>query len=121
MSTSSVPNSAATGQLKRDPLRLIDVDHVKFLVGNAKQAAYFYAQSFGFEIEQISDLTTGSRDEAAYLLTQGNIRFLISTGLTPDHPANQEVALYGDGIQDIAFTVDDAEADYREALKRVAQ
>ena len=27
-----------------DPLALIDVDHVRFYVGNAKQAAYFYAQ-----------------------------------------------------------------------------
>lgn len=121
MSTSSAPNPAASGKKQKDPLRLIDVDHVKFIVGNAKQSAYFYAQSFGFEVEQVSDLTTGSRDEASYLLSQGNIRFLISTGLTPDHPYHQEVALYGDGIKDIAFNVDDAEAAYREALKRGAE
>ena len=33
-----------------DPLALIDVDHVRFYVGNAKQAAYFYAHTFGFNI-----------------------------------------------------------------------
>ncbi len=104
-----------------DPLRLIDVDYIQFYVGNAKQAAFFYAHSFGFEIEQISDLTTGVRDSATYLLTQGNIRFLLTSGLTGDHPANQEVALYGDGIKDIAFTVDDAEAAYHQAIANGAQ
>ena len=39
-----------------DPLQLIDVDHVRFYVGNAKQAAFFYANCFGFQIDQVSDL-----------------------------------------------------------------
>lgn len=108
-------------QKSADPLRLVDVDYVQFYVGNAKQSAYFYAQAFGFEIEQVSDLTTGVRDAASYLLTQGNIRFLLTTGLTPDHPAQHEVGLYGDGIKDIAFTVDDATAAYEQALKNGAE
>jgi 4-hydroxyphenylpyruvate dioxygenase len=105
----------------RDPLRLVDVDHIRFYVGNAKQAAHFYAQCFGFEIEQYSDLTTGNRSEASYLLTQGNIRFVLTTGLRPDHPAQDEVRLYGDGIKDIAFAVDDAVAAYEQALKNGAE
>ena len=47
-----------------DPLQLIDVDHVRFYVGNAKQAAFFYASAFGFQVDQIADLTTGIRDRA---------------------------------------------------------
>ncbi len=105
----------------RDPLRFIDVDHVQFYVGNAKQAAFFYAFCFGFEIEQVSDLTTGSREVASYLLTQGNIRLLLTSGLTEQHPASQEVARYGDGIKDVAFTVDDAVAAYEQALANGAQ
>jgi 4-hydroxyphenylpyruvate dioxygenase len=104
-----------------DPLRLIDVDHVRLYVGNAKQAAFFYAHCFGFQIVQYRDLTTGSRDEASYLLTQGNIRLLLTSGLNADHPAQQEVALYGDGIKDIAFTVDDATAAYQRALANGAE
>jgi 4-hydroxyphenylpyruvate dioxygenase len=64
-----------------DPLHLIDVDHVRCYVGNAKQAAFFYAHAFGFTVQQYRDLTTGSRDEASYLLTQGNIRLMLTTGL----------------------------------------
>ncbi len=100
-----------------DPLALIDVDHVRFVVGNAKQAAYFYAHTFGFQIDQVSDLTTGSRDVAAYLLTQGNIRLLLTTPLTPTHPLAEELRMYGDGVKDIALTVFDAAAAYEQARR----
>ena len=103
-----------------DPLQLIDVDHVRFHVGNAKQAAFFYAHCFGFQIEQVNDLTTGNRDSATYLLTQGNIRFLLTSGLTAEHPASLEVAMYGDGVKDVAFTVFDAEKAFERAVKNGA-
>jgi 4-hydroxyphenylpyruvate dioxygenase len=106
---------------KADPLALIDVDHVRFYVGNAKQAAYFYAHTFGFQVEQVADLTTGSREEASYLLTQGNIRFLLTTGLSKDHPAQQEVLKYGDGVKDVALNVHDAIAAYEQAIRNGGQ
>ena len=117
--SSAAPSSEPKNS--NDPLRLIDVDYIEFYVGNAKQAAYFYAQAFGFEIEQLSDLTTNARSSASYLLTQGNIRFLLTTGLTTDHPAQKEVGLYGDGIKDIAFSVEDSAVAYELALKRGAE
>jgi len=104
-----------------DPLSLIDVDHVRFFVGNAKQAAYFYAHTFGFRIDQVADLTTGSREEADYLLTQGNIRLMLTTPLTKDHPAAEEIKLYGDGVKDVALTVFDAEKAYEKALSNGAE
>ena len=108
--TTAVPDAVSRTASSTDPLALIDVDHVRFWVGNAKQAAYFYASAFGFQVEQISDLTTGNRATAQYLLTQGNIRFVLESALTKDHPAAEEVRRYGDGIKDVAFTVFDAEA-----------
>ena len=110
--TPSAATSAAT-----DPLQLIDVDHVRFHVGNAKQAAFFYASAFGFQVEQIADLTTGSRDRAMYLLTQGNIRILLESSLTKDGVAAQEALRYGDGVKDVALTVFDAEKAWRQAVK----
>jgi 4-hydroxyphenylpyruvate dioxygenase len=104
-----------------DPLNLIDVDHVHFYVGNAKQAAFFYAYCFGFQIDQVSDLTTGNRESASYLLTQGNIRLLLTCGLSADHPASREVARFGDGIKDVAFSVDDAAAAYEQAISNGAE
>jgi len=119
MTTVSRQPSAA-GQAGSDPLQLIDVDHVRFYVGNAKQAAYFYAFAFGFQIEQVADLTTGSREQATWLLTQGNIRFLLTSGLGKDHPASHEVMQYGDGVKDVAFTVFDATKAYERAIKNGA-
>ncbi len=121
MSTASSPDAASHADKANDPLRLIDVDHLRFYVGNAKQAAYFYAQCFGFEIEQISDLTTGSREQASYLISQGNIRIILTTPLISEHPAQQELTLYGDGVKDIAFSVDDASLAYEQALKNGAE
>ena len=114
------PTPAAKIQTATDPLQLIDVDFVRFHVGNAKQAAFFYAHCFGFQIEQVCDLTTGSRDAAHYLLTQGNIRFLLTSGLTAEHPASLEVAMYGDGVKDVAFNVFDAEKAFEKAMKNGA-
>ena len=118
---SSTPVAAPTTAQGTDPLQLIDVDHVRFYVGNAKQAAHFYASAFGFQIEEFSDLTTGSREEASWLLTQGNIRFVLTTGLHKDHPASEEVRLYGDGVKDVALTVFDAEKAYEKALANGAE
>ncbi len=104
-----------------DPLRLIDVDHLRFYVGNAKQSAYFYGHCFGFTLDQYADLTTGSREEASYLLTQGNIRLVLTTGLHNGHPAQSEVKQYGDGVKELAFTVRDATAAYEQAIKNGAE
>lgn len=113
----TVPAANPQTGSKTDPLQLIDVDHVRFYVGNAKQAAYFYAHTFGFQVEQFEDLTTGNREQASYLLTQGNIRILLCTGLSKEHPAQRHVQLFGDGIKDIALTVFDAEKAYERAVK----
>ncbi|MHC4082686.1 MAG: 4-hydroxyphenylpyruvate dioxygenase [Planctomycetota bacterium] len=116
MTTASKPSAAPGPGTGTDPLRLIDADHVRFYVGNARQSAYFYAHCFGFDVVQYADLTTGSRREASYLLTQGNIRLLLTTGLHKDHPAQGEVERYGDGVKDLAFTVADAVAAYEAAI-----
>jgi len=104
-----------------DPLHLIDVDYVKLYVGNAKQAAFYYAYTFGFQVTQVDDLTTGNREEASYLLTQGNIRLIVTTGLTKEHPAQRHVHLFGDGVKDIAFTVFDAERAFNKAVENGAK
>ncbi|MBA4028874.1 MAG: 4-hydroxyphenylpyruvate dioxygenase [Planctomyces sp.] len=105
------------GNRSSDPLHFVDVDHVRFYVGNAKQAAFFYASAFGFQVQQVSDLTTGARRSAQYLLTQGNIRFVLETPLTDAHPAAAELLRHGDGVKDVAFTVFDAESAFRQAVR----
>ncbi len=62
------------------------IDHVRFFVGNARQSAYFYRNAFGFDVVAYAGLETGSRDEAGYVLRQGDITFVLASPLRPDHP-----------------------------------
>jgi 4-hydroxyphenylpyruvate dioxygenase len=102
------------------PLRLKSIHHVEFWVGNARQAAYFYRRGFGFSETAYAGLETGHRDHTSYLLTQGKIRFLLTTPMTPDQPASEHLKCHGDGVRDIAFHVDDADRAFEEAVRRGA-
>ena len=54
---------------------------------------------------------TGVRDRASYLLEQHKIRFLLTTPLQPEGEIAAHIHLHGDGVRDIALSVDDAESD----------
>src|ERR1051326_2249943 len=106
---------------EQDFLPLQGFDHVEFYVGNAKQAAYFYSNAFGFTPISYSGLETGVRDRTSYVLAQGDIRFVFTTALQPDHPVSEHVRLHGDGVKVVALTVDDARRSYEETTKRGAR
>lgn len=95
-------------------------DHLEFYVGNARQAALFYSKCFGFTNTAYRGLETGSRETASYVMEQGNIRFVLSTGLSPDNPISKSVLKHGDGIAIIALEVPDAINAYKEITKRGA-
>jgi 4-hydroxyphenylpyruvate dioxygenase len=96
-------------------------DHLEFYVGNAKQAAYYYCSTFGFHPIAYAGLETGVRDRTSYVIGQGDIRFVFTTALSPDHPVAQHVLLHGDGVKDVALQVPDAAAAYHAALERGAR
>jgi 4-hydroxyphenylpyruvate dioxygenase len=100
------------------PLRRID--HVRFFVGNARQSAYFYRNAFGFDVVAYAGLETGFRDEAGYVLRQGDITFVLASPLRADHPETERLVIHGDGVQDVAFEVDDVHVAYQEATRRGA-
>jgi len=100
------------------PLRRID--HVRFFVGNARQSAYFYRNAFGFDVIAYAGLETGLRNEAGYVLRQGQITFVLASPLSADHPENRRLTIHGDGVQDIALEVDDVRHAYGEAVARGA-
>jgi 4-hydroxyphenylpyruvate dioxygenase len=101
-------------------LPLKGYDAIEFWVGNAKQAAHFYRTAFGFELVGYAGPETGVRDRASYVLKQRAIRFVLTTGLDPDHEVNRHQALHGDGVRDVAFRVPDAEEAFALAIERGA-
>ena len=55
----------------RDFCPIRRIDHVELYVGNARQAAVFYATCLGFTNTAYRGLETGCRDAASYLMEQG--------------------------------------------------
>ncbi len=96
-------------------------DHIEFYVGNARQAAHYYATTFGFTPTAYAGLETGVRDRASYVLEQGKIRLVLTSALLPGSPIGEHVFIHGDGVKDIALEVPDAEKAYHEAIARGAR
>jgi 4-hydroxyphenylpyruvate dioxygenase len=101
-------------------LPLKRIHHVEFIVGNAKQAAYFYRQALGFSQFAYLGPETGRRDRVSYALRQGKIIFVFTAPLTHEDPMNEFVTLHGDSVKDICFEVDDVDAVYEETTRRGA-
>ncbi|MDX6265736.1 MAG: 4-hydroxyphenylpyruvate dioxygenase [Frankiales bacterium] len=95
-------------------------DHIRFVVGNARQAAHFYATAFGMQLIAYRGPETGSRERAEYLLESGGARFLITAPVVAGTADGEHQARHGDGIVDVALRVSDAERAYALALERGA-
>src|SRR2546423_9378545 len=96
-------------------------DHLELYVGNAKQAAFYYEHALGFTPTAYAGPETGVRDRASYVLEQGDIRFVITSGLRGDSEITRFACAHGDGVKDTALTVPDAANAYREAVQRGAR
>ncbi|MBO0790070.1 MAG: 4-hydroxyphenylpyruvate dioxygenase, partial [Ktedonobacteraceae bacterium] len=106
---------------QQDFMPIQNYDHLEFYVGNARQAAYYFSNAWGFTPIAYAGLETGLRDRSSYLLEQGNVRFLVTSPLGPEGPIPEHVKLHGDGVKVIALRVDDTARAYREATSRGAQ
>ena len=95
-------------------------DHLELWVGNAKQAAYYYEHAFGFARTAYAGPETGVRDRVSYVLEQGEIRFVLTSGLRADSPVTQFACKHGDAAKDIALRVPDTTEAYRQAVSRGA-
>jgi 4-hydroxyphenylpyruvate dioxygenase len=107
--------------MEENPLRLKGLHHIEFLVGNARQAAYFYRNAFRFSLKAYAGLETGRRESASYVLQQGAARFVFSTPLNPEGAMSEHIRKHGDGVRDIAFEVEDADQSFELALSFGAQ
>ncbi|MFN8139237.1 MAG: 4-hydroxyphenylpyruvate dioxygenase [Fimbriimonadales bacterium] len=104
----------------QDSFPIRKIDHLRFVCGNAMHTAEWYRQVFGFDIKAYSGLETGSKREASYLLTQNDVRFVISSPLVPDHPEGTFLSTHGDFVRDICFEVDDVDWAFKTAIERGA-
>jgi 4-hydroxyphenylpyruvate dioxygenase len=107
---------AVAHDTSHDPFPVTGLDHVRFYVGNAKQAAHYYSTAFGMTCVAYRGPEQGERDHADYVLVSGSARFVFTGGVHAGSEAARHHARHGDGIADIALEVPDVDAAYAYAL-----
>ncbi|XP_047238639.1 4-hydroxyphenylpyruvate dioxygenase [Girardinichthys multiradiatus] len=106
---------------KHEQGRFICFDHLTFWVGNAKQAASYYCNKLGFEPLAYRGLETGSRDVVSHAVKQGKIIYVFSSALSPGNKEmGDHLVKHGDGVKDIAFTVENCDFLVQKACERGA-
>ena len=93
----------------QDPFPVTGWDAIVWVVGNATQAAHFFVSAFGMDLVAYSGPETGNRDHAAYVLTSGAVRFVVTGGVDPASPLHDHHRTHGDGVVDIALSVPDVD------------
>ncbi len=96
-------------------------DYVEFYVGSAKMAVYWHAKAMGFDIKGYSGPETGVRDRVSFYLEQDQIRFVITSAISPNaYDVSSFVTNHGDGAKRWAYSMDDVEAAFNEAVSNGA-
>src|SRR5919198_5059375 len=120
MAQQAAPASATTPVPDHDFMPLNGIHHVELYVGNALQAAYYYARAFGFRRIAYRGLETGTRDQVSHVLQQGRFRLVLTGALHSASPIATHQHKHGDGVKDISLRVPSVDRAYREATSRGA-
>lgn len=102
--------------------KFLKFDYLTFWVGNALQAAQWYVARFGFRPFAYRGMEHGEREVATHVVKQNDIVLAFCSPLQPGNKqfgAHQEQ--HGDGVRDVAFTVENARAIYEAAVKKGAK
>ncbi|GAA4912308.1 4-hydroxyphenylpyruvate dioxygenase [Stackebrandtia albiflava] len=95
-------------------------DHIRFYVGNAKQAAHYYSTAFGMTLIAYRGPEQGHREHAEYVLKSGGVVFVLAGGVTADSAATRHYAKHGDGVIEVALEVPNVDDNYAYAVKQGA-
>jgi 4-hydroxyphenylpyruvate dioxygenase len=105
-----------TIEVGHDPFPVHGIDHIRFAVGNAKQAAHYYCTAFGMTATAYRGPEQGWRDHAEYVVESGTVRFVLTGTVRPGTDLARHVAAHGDGVTDVALEVPDVYQAYDYAV-----
>ena len=105
MAQQVAPSTGLTPVPDHDFMPLNGIHHVELYVGNALQAAYYFAHAFGFKRVAYRGLETGTRDQVSHVLQQGRIRLVLTGALGSGSPIAAHQHKHGDGVKVIALSV----------------
>jgi 4-hydroxyphenylpyruvate dioxygenase len=82
---------------------------------------HFYRSALGFEPHAYCGPETGEREKVSYVLKKNKQFFVFTTPLSSNHRGSNWLKNHGDGIYDIAFSVDCDKTAYDSCLSRGAK
>lgn len=99
--------------------------HIRFYVGNAKQAASYYTTRFGFSPIAFDGLETGNREFATHVVGNGRVVLAFSTALAnvtvDQQDFHRRITEHGDGVKDFYLNIDNVEKAFDLAVSRGAK
>ena len=101
--------------------KINDFHHVEFYVNNAKQAIFYYCNLFGLNVHAYKGPETKCFDSVSYVLKSKNLYFIFTSPLNSSHPSVKWLANHGEGVFDIAFSVDSVESAYNSCIENGAE
>ncbi len=97
-------------------MKVKHIDHIGVAVKNIEQAGKFYTDILGLKIENVENVADQKVNVAFIPITDSEVELLESTD--PDGPVAKYIDAYGEGIQHIAFCVENIEEALRELKEK---
>jgi methylmalonyl-CoA/ethylmalonyl-CoA epimerase len=93
-------------------MKIKHIDHIGIAVKSIEQAGKFYTEILGLEIQDIENVADQKVNVAFLPITDSELELLEST--EPDGPVSKYIDARGQGVQHIAFRVENIEEALEE-------
>ena len=97
-------------------MKIKNIDHIGIAVKSIEQAGKFYTDVLGLDIEDIETVAEQKVNVAFIPITDSEVELLES--VEPDGPVAKYIEKRGEGIQHIAFRVDDINQSLAELKEK---
>ncbi len=93
-------------------MKVKNIDHIGIAVKSIEQAGKFYTDILGLKIEDVENVADQKVNVAFLPITDSEVELLEST--EPDGPVARHIKSRGEGVQHIAFRVENIEKTLEE-------
>lgn len=97
-------------------MKVKHIDHIGIAVKGIEQAGKFYTDILGLKIEDVENVAEQKVNVAFIPITDSEVELLEST--EPDGPVAKYISARGEGVQHIAFRVEDIEKTLEELKEK---
>ena len=97
-------------------MKIKHIDHIGVAVNEIEQAGKFYTDVLGLKIEDVENVADQKVNVAFIPITDSEVELLEST--EPDGPIARYISARGEGVQHIAFRVEDIDKALEELKEK---